>query len=190
MFIRWCAPTFTGDGDLRQRTAVDAGGQRIQVRARTSPPTASGDVFTSSTDAPGGVASGSASLYRRRVQRARFAGPLGPRIARRRRTGFRSVWVQRLLLGHGRTTRWGAAGSLRWPTAVWPRARLVHIQMIRAPRAASRSYLLLVFAVPRASAALPAARATPERRYLIRRDLPLGVRENGCCVHLAHREKL
>ena len=30
--------------------------------------------------------------------------------------------------------------------------------------------------------ALPAARATPGRQYLIRRDLPLGVRENSCCV--------
>jgi hypothetical protein len=32
--------------------------------------------------------------------------------------------------------------------------------------------------------------ATPGRQYLIRRDLPLGVRENSCCVHLVHRDKL
>jgi hypothetical protein len=38
-----------------------------------------------------------------------------------------------------------------------------------------------------ASAASPATRAAPERPYLIRRDLPLGVRENSCCVHLVHR---
>jgi len=29
MFVRWCAPAFTRGDDLRQRTAVDAGGQRI-----------------------------------------------------------------------------------------------------------------------------------------------------------------
>jgi len=38
--------------------------------------------------------------------------------------------------------------------------------------------------------ALPVAGATPGRQYLIRRDLPLGVRENSCCVHLVHRDKL
>jgi hypothetical protein len=59
-----------------------------------------------------------------------------------------------------------------------------------ARRATARTLGSLGWARPddaHASAASPAARATPERPYLIRRDLPLGVRENSCCVHLVHR---